>query len=76
MILYAYMCTAKSPEYQVLTAADSEDQKMVSKSSEPPTSFVLEAKEMCRRAVKERNLTLEEKNTKLKYVVRLACTQW
>jgi len=58
---------AKNPEYQ-MQMPESSDQKVEPKPSEPRTSFVLEAKEMCRKAVREKNLTLEEKNVKLKCV--------
>jgi len=61
------MFLAKSSECQI-QVPESSDQKVGPKPSEPQTSFVLEAKEMCRKAVRERNLTLEEKNVKLKYV--------
>jgi len=61
------MFLAKSPEYQI-QVPESSDQKVEPKLSEPRTSFVIEAKEMCRKAIRERNLTLEEKNVKLKCV--------
>ena len=65
------MFIAKSPEYQGQVTETSEDQKVEPKPLEPRTSFVLEAKEMCRKAVREKNLTLEEKNVKLKYICKV-----